>query len=532
MHATNSNNSVEGTDLYKDVVLSYLNKSREIASKSELEQNLDIPDWYINQIAAQDTFYTSLNHNGQFVTSKHRIGRHATREGFWRVERDDETVIFHQEESTKATLKFLAFNRPAGITAAQANHLLGRPCYRALDDLACNGEVVETTVGNQRCYVHRWESIREEQLRERESELVEDIAPGDDPADDDYLYFEELLTTLSESAAAAVESISAERAAILILRQLQGDSFEAVERRLRRNQRLRDALEYVDPSDVPDSTTIWRAFDSLTGDELRQWLQEMCAELLEGADHGGEYAVIDATDVDAWANTRQEITNGDVDGASWGRHEGRFYGYKVYIIVDVAIEQPIALRMETGKTYDTTAFVPLCEDFDEHYETEELKALLADAGFDSQENREECHNILGCPLLGVINPRRSQTLKAIKQEITKIFEEHGQMISCVDDVYARLSQTTLDEYGVELGNPKDSYIYHAIKERLHRDKRAGVERVFSRLQEFTGLNRIRTQDEDNIETHLVLSAVSLVGVAHTAKQVGKSELMRSPSRII
>ena len=61
---------------------------------------------------------------------------------------------------------------------------------------------------------------------------------------------------------------------------------------------------------------------------------------------------------------------------------------------------------------------------------------------------------------------------------------------------------------------------------------AGVERVFSRLKSFTGLDRVRARKENNVETHVVLSAVSLVAASLTAKQHGKSELIRSPSRLI
>jgi len=51
--------------------------------------------------------------------------------------------------------------------------------------------------------------------------------------------------------------------------------------------------------------------------------------------------------------------------------------------------------------------------FDERYDTDNLQAALADAGFDSQDNREFCQEQLDCPLLTAINPRRSSSLKSL-----------------------------------------------------------------------------------------------------------------------
>lgn len=525
----NENTVVE----YKAVVREYLRSHGEFVSKEELRANLTVPDWYFDDSTFRETFYTSLTDRGKYVASKHIIGHRADRQGFWRPEEAEEEIVFHQQASTNETLTYLALNRPAGITAKEAKDLLARPCYRALDVLVEENRIVEQSVAGTRCFFHPWEDKRERQVTERQSETVEDISPSDDPGDDEYLYLEEILEVMHESAAESVESIPPARAATLVLRQLHDDTFRAVERRVRHTDRLQEPLGYADPTEVPDSTTIWRAQDGVGPDELREWLQAMCGELLDDAEQSGRYAVVDATDIDAWANTRQEIDEGDVEGASWGKHEGSFYGYKVFIVVDVAIEQPILIRMETGKRYDSPFLVPLIEEYEERYDTDALEAVLADAAYDSADNREACADRLGCRLLHPINPRTSTGLKAIKQEITQIFkdDEDGE-IETVDDVYERLAQTTLDDYGVDLGNPKDSYIYYAIKERLHRAKRACVERVFARLQEFAGLNRVRTQQEGNVETHVVLSAVALVGTALTAKRVGKPELMRSPSRIL
>jgi transposase len=258
----------------------------------------------------------------------------------------------------------------------------------------------------------------------------------------------------------------------------------------------------------------------------------MCGELLADHEHAGEYVVIDGTHIAAWANTRDEIENGDVEGASWGKHEGSFYGYKVYLVVDVAAELPVAITMETGKTTDCDGFEPLINDFEEHCDTDDVQAVLADVGFDSSDNRDYCQEALDCPLLGAINPRRSSSLKKIRDDIKKLFKEHGDEIETPYDALDMLDQEQLSAYGVEVGSVEESYIFQAIKERMHRHLRVGVERVFSRLKSFTGLDRVRARKENNVETHVVLSAVALVAASLTAVRQDKPGLIRSPSRLI
>jgi IS5 family transposase len=531
MSNTESDSSQNTVDSNKSAVREYLRSHGEVASKEGLRAGTDVPAWYITQIATQDTFYTSLNHNSQYVASKHVVGHRSTHDGFWRPEVDDGDAVFHRKETTKATLKHLAFTRPSGLTAPEANDLLGRRCYRPLQKLAEQGEVHAVDRNNTTVYAHSWPSRRDDQLTQRETDQPTDVTP-DDPAEDGYLYRDELIATFLSVAVSQIQSIPPERAAALVLRQFEGDSFDALERRLRRNHSFREALEYVEPEDVPDGTSLWRAFDDLQPEELRDCLQSMCSELLADHDHAGEFVVIDGTHIAAWANTREEIENGDVEGASWGKHEGSFYGYKVFLVVDAASELPVAITMETGKRNDTAAFEPLIEDFDERYDTDDLQAALADAGFDSQGNREFCQEHLECPLLTAINPRRSSSLKKIRDDIKQLFEEREDGFDSPYEALEELPQQLLSEYGVEAGSVEETYVFQAIKERMHRHLRAGVERVFARLKSFTGLDRVRARKENNVETHVVLSAVALVAASLTAHRQDKPGLIRSPSRLI
>jgi len=99
---TRSDGPDNSTEAYKRTVREYLREHGEVTSKDKLRAGTDVPAWYITQIAAQDTFYTSLNHNSEYVASKHVVGRRSTHDGFWRPEVDDGEAVFHHKETTKA----------------------------------------------------------------------------------------------------------------------------------------------------------------------------------------------------------------------------------------------------------------------------------------------------------------------------------------------------------------------------------------------------------------------------------------------
>lgn len=537
MTTTQSGKQRNTIEVYKDDVLDYLRENDGVVSKAELRQNIDIADWYITQISSSDMFYTSLSHNGSYVASKYLVGRRSDHEGFWRPEVEDGSVVFHREESTKETLKTLVRKRQSGLTPAEASDLLGRDCYQPLADLAASGEIerVELDAYDSIVYVHHWPSRREPQLAQRRTDHRVELDEPDEPADT-VLLRETLLEVFIEVTADDIDSAPNHRVAACLLRQFEGDSFVALERRLRRNHSLQEVLGYDDADDVDDASTLWRAFDDLTKDELKDCLQTLVSEVIgeTETDQAGRFLVVDGTHVDAWANTREYIDNDEVDGAAWGMHEGFFYGYQVMLLVDPAIDLPVAMMVRPGNEAEKTLFTPLIDDFTDRYDTDdfECEAVFADAEYDTDDAREAAEEILEAALSTGINPRRSDALKALKEDIKEVFEKYGDEIETPYDAMERLEQTLLSDYGVEVGNVEESYIYRAIKERMNRHLRSSVERVIGRLKEFTGMNDVRARKESTAHTHILLSAVTLATVAVTAHRAGKPSLMRSPSRII
>lgn len=74
MHHTRSDIGESESERYKDTIRAHLRANNEVASKEDLQEGTDVPAWYITQIATEDIFYTSLNHNGEYVASKYVVG--------------------------------------------------------------------------------------------------------------------------------------------------------------------------------------------------------------------------------------------------------------------------------------------------------------------------------------------------------------------------------------------------------------------------------------------------------------------------
>ena len=114
------------------------------------------------------------------------------------------------------------------------------------------------------------------------------------------------------------------------------------------------------------------------------------------------------------------------------------------------------MLIRPGNKAEKTLLVELCEEFTDRFDPEDYdcEAVFADAEYDTAYCRKAAEEILDAPLITGINPRRSKPLKALKEEIKGIFEEHGEKIETPYDALERLTQTLLSEYGVDLGTSR------------------------------------------------------------------------------
>ncbi len=173
---------------------------------------------------------------------------------------DDGVAVFHRKD-TKSTLKHLAFRRPSGLTPAEAHDLLGRRCYRPLQ-LAEQQEIHAVDWQNTTLYLHSWPSRRDDQLSQHQTDQPTDVTP-EEPAKTATSTETNFSLPSSQSLSHRFSRSLPNEQLHFVLRQFEGDSFDALERRIRRNHSFRDALGYVEPEDVPDGTSLWRAFDDL-----------------------------------------------------------------------------------------------------------------------------------------------------------------------------------------------------------------------------------------------------------------------------
>jgi hypothetical protein len=79
----------------------------------------------------------------------------------------------------------------------------------------------------------------------------------------------------------------------------------------------------------------------------------------------------------------------------------------------------------------------------------------------------------------------------------------------------------LTSFGVKLGTKEESYIIHAIKERMNRHLRSAVERVISRLKRHLPLEKPRVKPFEKVRKHVFFCILSMLSLAFTAKKRGK-----------
>jgi hypothetical protein len=165
--------------------------------------------------------------------------------------------------------------------------------------------------------------------------------------------------------------------------------------------------------------------------------------------------------------------------------------------------------------------MPLVKDFKEKYDAKEVLALFADGAYDDKDLRRCVEEELGCHLFAAINPRRSNILKHVKESVRDLFKQHGEKIETVQDALRLLPQKLLTDFGAVLGSEEEGRLVLAIKERMNRHLRVAVERVFSRLKQFTGIERPRTRVAERVRRHVLWRLIGMVLLALTAHRVGK-----------
>ena len=456
---------------------------------------------------------TSLNKNHNYVTSKTTIKMKCDHYEFFKHKPTG--AVFHKERDIKSTLLYIAKRIDWGISASEAEKICSRSCDRPFKELLDAGKLVAARINGEFIYFHPMRY----KIQFRNRCTNRKVCPPTPKQKDDppILPLESILETLRIQK--GLERKSLEYFCIVLLQYYEQETYRGLNIRLLLDARLREMLG-IKLHEVPDHTTLWRIFDQLSLEHVKSLFQILSVQLKCQGVIEGRYLVVDATHIFAWASTRKTINDHDLIGAAWGEHQGKFYGYKVHIMIDAKAELPVAIKLTHGNVADRDWVLPLLDEAERTIGLEELQAIFGDAAYYDEPLFKAIRKKYETTLNVAINPRRNKILKRIKKGIKEFFREHGNEIETVNDALAKLPQRFLTAFGFEFGSTKENMVIAAIRERLNRHLRSAVERVFSRMKQFFWLDRPRTRNIGRVVKHVLMGFIAMLLVALTASRLG------------
>jgi len=466
-------------------VLDYLSNI-SVATPTMIIQATNVEMAVIRRMIYDKILTASLNYNHNWLIPTKMIKANKDHWGFYRhrIATYSRTIpIFHVKRTAKAALSYLVSRRPWGLTAKEAESLLGRDCSRALKQLVEANVIQERLCNGEKIFLHRFHKKADLQLNHRRTNprFKKDDEDSEKKAVVGVIPYEELCKEFKLVLREMDEGcdVSFDRLSAILLMFKTNNTLRTMETWIMYNSRIKQAIGMAIPI---DHTTLNRAFNKVSEEFLKRLFHRLVMKLHEKGVITGRFLVVDATHIFAYCNTRRNTDINGVEGAAWGTHQGSFYGYKVHILIDSESELPLAMILSSGADHDSTHFIPLMEEFDKNYDFNEVIAVLADGAYDDQGFRKIAKGLTGGVFLPACNPRRSKILKMMKQKIKILFEKHGDKIHSVQDAFRYLGQTFLTKFNIDIGTKTENKLTEMISERLYRPFRAAVERIFSRLK--------------------------------------------------
>lgn len=505
-----------------------------VATKEMIIEETGVQIHDVRRMVNDKILTSSLNYNHKWLIHAKEIGKRADHWGVYRhrIEKYSRTVpTFHTTRTAKGTLSHLASRRPWGITAEESKELLGRDCQKVLDQLvACNAIQVRLCQG-EKIYLNRRHKKADSQLKQRRTNPRYRKDDDDEIPEVGVITYEEFCGTFRDilSEMDVPLDVSDDRLNALVLMFTTSRTLRTTENWVRYNTRIQKAIGM--PSPV-DHTTLSRAFGEIDEDFLKKLFHKLVMMLHDRGQITNRFIVVDATHIYAYCDTRKNTNLHPVEGAEWGNHQGRFYGYKVHLLIDAESEMPLAMILSSGNDHDSSHFVPLLEEFDENYDFEEIIALLADGAYDDKDFRELVSDKTGGTFLPACNPRNSKILKGMKRRVKKLFDTHGHKIRSVQDAFKYLGQTFLTKFNINIGTSKESKLVELITERLHRSYRSAVERVFSRLKAMASFERPKSRRLESVIKSIWWCLIGYMVQALTAYDKGLPGSMRKRTMLV
>jgi len=518
---------IKKVSVYLNIVL--------VATIEMILEETEVPPHVIRRMLNDKILTSSLNFDhGWYILTK-ELRQRKDHWGFfkYRIKKwSREIIIFHEKRTAKATLSYLASRLPWGISESEAKEMLGRDCNRVLRELERNNNIQVRLYGGEKIYVSRFSKKTELQMNHRRTNpRFKNEVDDEEDAQPEVITFEELCRTFSKviTESEFEPDISVDRLCAILLMTATSRSFRTNELWIAHNKRIMDAIGMVWPV---DHTTLWRAYDSIGEESLKELFHQLVIRLHDKKVITGKFLVVDASHIFAYCNTRKDTNNNPVEGAEWGEHHGWFYGYKIHLLIDAESEMPLAMTLSPGNEFDSTHFVPLIEDFDEKYDFEETIAVLADGAYDVKKFRKIVKEKTGGIFLPACNPRKSKILATMKNTVKKLFKEHGHKIHSVRDAFKYLGQKFLTDFSIDIGTSNETKLVELISERINRPLRAGVERVFSNLKAMASFVRPKTREPDSVKRTIWWCLIAYLTQALTAHEKGSPESMRKRSLLV
>jgi hypothetical protein len=490
----------------------------------------------IRRMIGDGTLTSSLNYNHNWLIATKELKKRKSHWGFYlhRMKKYSRTgPIFHIKRKARATLSYLASKRPWGITAKEAKQLLGRDCSRALSDLVKINAIQERLVDGEKVFLSRFHKKAEFQIHHRRTNprFKKDDEEDKDKQEVGVITYEEFCRAFRQTLSEMddLPKVPEERMSALLLMFTTSRTLRTTETWIRYNPRIREAVDMLWPV---DHSTLSRAFDGVGEDFLKELFHKLVIKLYDNDVIKGRFLVVDATHIYAWCNTRKDTSKHPAEGASWGEHHGKFYGYKVHILIDSDSEMPLAMIVSSGEDHDSPHFVPLLEEFEEHYDFDKIIALLADAAYDTWDFRKTVLKKTGGIFLPACNPRKSKILKMMKSMVKTLFDKHGKKIHSVQDAFKYLGQRFLTNFDIDIGTAKESRLVEMVAERLHRPARAAVERVFSRLKSLASFEKPKSKRYSTVIKGLWWCLIGQLVQALAADEKGLPDLMRKRTALV
>lgn len=267
------------------------------------------------------------------------------------------------------------------------------------------------------------------------------------------------------------------------------DSISQTVRSLQENPAL---LHACGLTSVPSRPTLSRFFSRLS--ESKDLLTEALADLTDvlstRLDGFGIHTAVDSSVVSTWSNP-----NSDSDpDAGWTKKDWNsnkktsswHYGYKLHLLVDAEYELPIWCYTTSAKSADSQNLTPLLRAAGARYSWFSPSTVSADKGYDARHIYDSVKQF---------GARAIIPLKAYSKN-------------------ARKSRPGSD---ARLEADRESKWFKRIY-----SKRSSVERVFGRLKENRRLDTHRMRNLKKVETHALLSVITLQSLAVVQLESGSN----------